>query len=387
MTKQSYLCHVFRHSYPSYKEGWQQLKKGNLRSFLSNIIKRTAGYIYFCYLWYLPMHRHRLLKLMGSHASGIDHYTRDMMDLIKESMDLNSTAIIFPFKIERNHNFGKEVCHSSAEDYYNLSDSYYITAEGEKKKIKYIHAKDFLKIRNYYRILFFQQYETIHWAGGNKNIINVRLRDPEVEHLTKSTESPNIRFFEYSDRTQIHLCLADSLRKKAESVTATLGEYYLLQIRKPWDKHIPYNEEFMRKKITDWEIFHKYRAGRGIGRFQKEIIAFGNQQSCDILRDFTYGEGLRKQLLKIFPQGSNLYIMSNIWPPSDEDYFGPLRRSFKVYRYYDFQELAQLMEGEKCNTAQLKLIEKRLQDQSADNLILDFIRPIITSLYIQSHFN
>ena len=209
-----------------------------------------------------------------------------MVDLIKESIDLNSIAIIFPFNINSQHNFGKE-CNSAPDICYNLSDSYYVTPAGEKKKIRYIHAKDFLKMRNYYRVYFFRQDETIHPAKETGNIINVRLRDTEIEHLRKRSQSRNIRLYEYYDGTQIHLRLADALIKKAKSVSASLGKYYLLRVRMPWDGHIPYNKELLKKKIIDWEMVHRNRAAQGIGRRQKEAIAFGDRQSYDTLRDWT----------------------------------------------------------------------------------------------------
>ena len=386
MTNKTYLCHIFIFlPFLSYKDSLDALKKGNLRHLIGNIRRIILRYFLYFLFKYPSIFRHRLVKSMGSHKAGISHITRDMIDLIKESIDLNSTAVILPFQLASVHNLGKEY-YSTSDIYYNLSDSYYVTPAGEKKNIRVIQAKDFLKMRNWYRVRFFCQYETMHPAKETGNTINVRWRD-DVEHLEKRPENPNILFFEYNDGTQIHLCLADDLINKVESVSSTLGEYYLLRVRMPWDGHTPYNKELLKKKIMDWEMVHRNRAAQGIGRGQKEAIAFGNQQSYDTLQDWTYGEGLREQLLKIFPRGSNVYIMSNLWKPFDEDYFGPLRSSFKVYRYYDFPELVQLAEGEKPNTAQLKLIEMQLQEQSTDSLTLDYLRPITTCQNMQSRFN
>ena len=153
----SYLCHMLhRSNTQSYKESWCQLKKGNPGHLIKNTINtiiRILNKMYFLNIifWYPSIFRHHLVKLMGSHATGIDHITCDLVDLIKQSVDLNSTAIIFPFKIHPRHNLGKE-CDSTPDIYYNLSDSYYVTPAGEKKKIRHIHAKDFLKMRNYYRV-------------------------------------------------------------------------------------------------------------------------------------------------------------------------------------------------------------------------------------------
>ena len=185
-------------------------------------------------------------------------------------------------------------------------------------------------------------------------MINVCDRYGYVRYLKRLPGNVNRSLYEYPDGTQIDLRFADALIKKVESVAASLGEFYLFSVRMPWDEYTPYSHE----------------------RLKKVIISQGNQQCFDILQNWTCGKGLREQLIKVFPRRSRLYIMSNLWKPFDEDYFGPLRRSFKVYRYYDFPELVQLAEGEKCNTAQLKLIEMQLKNLSADSLTLDYTRRI-----------
>ncbi len=366
--KHTFTIFILHRLSPSpYRESWRQLKKGKPGHLIKNTIIRMVNEMRLLkiILRYPPIFRHHLIKLMGSDSAGIDHITLDLVDLIKESIDLNSTAIIFPFKINPQHNFGREA-DSTPDIYYNLSDSYYVTPTGEKKKIRVIHAKDFLKMWSYYRVRFFCQGKTIPPTKENrKNMINVCHRYSYVKHFKRLPGNVNGELYEYPDGTQIHLRLANVLIKKAESVLQTLGEYYLLRVRMPWDGHIPYSHE----------------------RLKTEMISWGNQQSYDTLREWAYGEGLHEQLLKIFPRGSNVYIMSNLWRPFDEDYFGPLRRSFKVYRYYDFPELVQLAEGEKCNTGQLKLIEREFQKQSTDSLTLDYRRPITTGQNIQSRFN
>ena len=369
MTKKTYLCYIFRLKLSRYGSDWDLLKKGKLRVLIKKIIIRILNRLQLLrlFFWYPPIFRWPLAKIMDGLEVGISHTTALFSDLIKESMDSNSTAIIFPFKIVKNHNFGKR-CHSDPESYYNLSDSYYITPEGEKKKIRYIRAKDFLKIRNCYRVNHIQSGKTIRSTQSNrKNIVNISYRS--VNYFLKKTKKlskiRNASLHEYDDGSQIYLPLADALIKKIELVSETLGKYYLLRVRLPWDDNTPYSSEKLKKGIISW----------------------GDQKSYVTLQDWTYAESLREKLVKVFPEGSNLYIMSNLWPPFDEDYFGPLRRSFKVYRYCDFPELIEFTEGEKCNTAQLKLIEMQLQDRSMDSLTLDYLRPFVAIQNIQSYLN
>ena len=363
---------MFRLKLSSYwGSDWDLLKKGKLKLLIKKIIIRILNRFQFLLplFWYPPIFSWPLAKILDGPELGIGHTTGIMADLIKESMDSNSTAIIVPFKITRNHNFGKR-CHSDPESYYNLSDSYYITPEGEKKKIKYIHVNNFLKIRNCYRVKHFGQGEIICSTKENqRNIVNIPDRHTDY-FFKRSFELPkisNMAFVGYDDGSQVYLPLADALIKKIELVSETLGKYYLLRVRLPWDENTPYSHEKLKRII--------------LRKSQK------SQQSYDIFLDWTYAEGLREKLVKIFPQGSNLYIMSNLWPPFDEAYFGPLRRSFKVYRYCDFPELIEFTEGEKCNTAQLKLIEEQLQDRSMDSLYLDYLRPTVAVQSIQSHLN
>ena len=352
-----------------YSGEWYLLKKGEFGLLIKKIIIKILKNPQFIRIsfWYPPIFRWPLAKIIDGPVVGINHTTAILSDLIKESIDSKAIAIMFQFKITRNHNLGKR-CHSDPESYYNLSASYYITREGEKKDIRYIHAKDFLKIRDCYRLNRFQPGETIYSTIENrKNIVNIPNRN--VNHFLMNSKGlsskRNVVFREYDDGSQVHLPLADALIKKIELVSETLGKYYLLRVRLPWDRNTPYSHEKLRKGI----------------------ISMGGQKAYDTLCDWTYAESLREKLVKIFPEGSNLYIMSNLWPPFDEDYFGPLRRSFKVYRYYDFPELIEFTEDEKCNTAQLKLIEEQLQDRGMDSLTLDYLRPIVAIQNIQSYLN
>ena len=156
-------------------------------------------------------------------------------------------------------------------------------------------------------------------------------RDPEVVKI----------YYNSSLELQPRKYLLDAAKK----ITSKLGKFHFFFCRVPWDSHT----------VNYKENIHKYMIQR-------------SWDSYTTFEHFITSEGLSRQLMKIFPKGSKLYIASNLWPPKDKDLFDPLKKYYDVYRYYDFSELIHFADPTKKagnNTIKLQLIEEIVQKKSA----------------------
>jgi len=63
----------------------------------------------------------------------------------------------------------------------------------------------------------------------------------------------------------------------------------------------------------------------------------------------------------IFPEGSALYIMTDEW---DRTFFDPLGDRYRVYRYFNFPELAKLVHGKRPNNHLLFAVERWVASQT-----------------------
>ena len=315
--------------------------------------------------------------------TGILHSTRNLSYLLKEASYLGRTAILFPMALKANHNAGKAVISPFAE-YYDLANSRLAFPHGEEmpendldfdlgnslssvtgvpgKALDYIDVEDFLRQSSGSHARFVPLHGRIDSREAERYPLIVRSvqQRPMWWHNMDETD-PFHRFFA---QTRACLEIAPPLKQLAEQLVSTLGDYYVLRWRSPWDP--PANPEVGGTADKKAGVI-----GRE-GHYWQDIRRDGNWAT---IRRFVNGRSLCRQLSKIFPPGSNLYIASNLLRPQDEEFFGPLRELYKVYRYYDFASLLPFAEGPDRNTAKLFLIERLLQDGAKGSFVFHPVRP------------
>ena len=304
-----------------------------------------------------PRRRERILNRLFS--AGISHSSGNLKILATEAQYLGRTIVLAPLVVPSEHNLGRRVV-SAVGEYYDLSRSHVRLADGQEVMLKYIEYRDFIRSRDtppFRSAKFFAPDEEIDRRTSERYPLIVRYVDSGTS-INRAWPS----FFSlqgFRAEAKVHLQVTEALSRMAEETCTALDSYCFLQWRAPWDSNVPY-------RVTGrepWDAQGAVRveaASAGLdGLFRKR---------WPLVRHFIDGEGLCRQLAKVFPRGSNLYIAANIWRPYDEAYFGPLREQYRVYRCYDFPQLARLAEGPECNTAKLNLIENSIGEHAAHRL-------------------
>ena len=293
-----------------------------------------------------PEHRERIFNRLFS--AGISHNSGNLKTLIKEAQYLERTIVLAPLTVPSEHNLGRRIV-SAVGEYYDLSRSHVRLADGREVMPKYIEYRDFIRSRDtppFRSAKFFAPGEEIDRRTGERYPLIVRYVQPSTIFTGSWPLSSSLRSF--IGETKVHLQVSEALSRMAEDTCAALDSYCFLQWRAPWDSHVP--PPRLRSGARRWEGHYYQRRYRNVAEH------------------FMDAEGLCRQLVKVFPRGSKLYIAANLWRPYDEAYFGPLRRLYRVYRCYDFPQLARLAEGPERNTSKLNLIENIIGEHAAHRL-------------------
>jgi len=83
--------------------------------------------------------------------------------------------------------------------------------------------------------------------------------------------------------------------------------------------------------------------------------------SSELLDHATQPGAILDKVKDIFPEGSALYIMTDEW---DRTFFDPLRNRYRIYRYFNFPELAELVHGKRPNNHLLFAAERWMASQA-----------------------
>ena len=275
-------------------------------------------------------------------SAGINHIRSNIHGLVAEAYYLRRIPILAPINLPDFHNLDCHVEEKCFSDYFNLSESF-LKIGDEKMTLEYALPEDVVIEQN--------RIQSIKLVDGHEVIpddinrhCDLIIREKYSSHrmLPGSYKDSEVAKIYY--KSSLYLQPRRDLLEAAEIITRQLGEFFFLFCRMPWDSC----KINFKKNIHDYMIYH-------------------DATKYAIFEHFMTGEGLSRQLMKIFPKGGKLYIASNLWPPRDKDLFDPLKKYYDVYRYYDFLELehfADLTKKVGNNTAKLQLIEETIQKKS-----------------------
>ena len=338
---------------PVPESPWSQV----LRALRARRIRRSIGIVrsLCARCWRLASSSGRERILNKLFPNGLSHNSRNLQILIQEAQYLGRTIVLAPLVVPSHHNLDRCVV-SAVGEYYDLSRSHVRLADGQEVVPKYIKYRDFIRRRDvpsFWSAKFVAGGEEIDRQTNERYPLIVRYTDG---HAVKSSFSPGYNLGAWEN---VHLQVSETLSRMAEDTSTELDSYCFLQWRAPWDRHIP-----LRLKWREpWDAQDAVHAG-----FMSTRIDKLTRRKWPVVRHFMDGESLCGQLAKVFPRSSKLYIAANIWRPYDEAYFGPLRALYRVYRCYDFPQLARLAEGPERNTSKLNLIENIIGEHAAHRL-------------------
>jgi hypothetical protein len=238
--------------------------------------------------------------------AGINHMKSALVLLIKESLSLNRTPVVFRPRLLPSHNFGKEV-NASWDKYIDLD-----------------------------RIAIVQNGTTHYVRALKRELIDdsdASVLEVKGQHLVTATENATYQLIVKNnsiglgfegvyghDDFDFDVTLGPSrvVLDCADHVTRHLGEYHAMHVRRG-------------DKLTE-------------------------SRYPNLDRD-TRPEAIYKTVSGVLPRGSRIYILTDERTPN---YFDVLGKEYEIFQYFDFPELTQLVDGAHPDNFLLYEIEQLL---------------------------
>ena len=283
---------------------------------------------------------------------GLDHILALLKAAIKEAVILDRTLVITDAYMDDWHNFKKDLS-IDFDNYINLDKTnvYKIDKNGMQKcPFNYIKADDFnLKSYADNQIIELEEEELL----PTHNNYEVIIRNIESRAFTWQPRfAPYIVRFEPADKVnqitdQVLNAMGTSLSQVQELNSTFQGVDFSAN-----------RDIYATPMPTELPAYYACLHVRSVPYMQNLNHASKPKNICATLE-------------RVIPNGSKLYIMSDIKHP---DYFNFLRKRYQTYQYHDFPILKQLVSGENSepvDNAMLYSVEKNLL-QYANRKIIPF---------------
>ena len=307
-----------------------QVKHGDLRQASASFLMRYST-------------RRRLRSAIAD--AGLLHNLSVLQQLLGEAIHLRRTPVVFPLGLSKTHNLGKKPRGREFTDYYDLDNSYAIS-HGERQRLNYVVHSDLSEC-------IYRNTSQSRLLIGQNDVVTP-LDNERYETVVRQIRTETIPNFSYSDMadTEFHIQPREDIIRLAADVAAKLharnpNGFFTMQWRAPFDANVDADADSTPIRNWLWRLDPEERERRNA-----------------IYRQFLSADRLTRLLPRIFPKGNPLYIMSNVHPPYDERYFGPLRDIYNIYRYYDFPETVELM-ADKPDNYRLLLVEEEILKRSS----------------------
>ena len=225
--------------------------------------------------------------------AGIKHMKSALALLIKESVSLNRTPVVFTPKFLSSHNFGKEV-NASWDKYLDL-DKIAITQNGTTHHVRAM-KRDVIADIDAFAVL----------EVKGKHLVTV-TENAEYQLIVKNNSS-GLGFegvYGHDDFDfEVELCPSRLVSDCADDVIRQLGQYHSMHVRRG-------------DKLAETDRYP------------------------NLDRD-TRPEAIYETVSRVLPRGSGIYILTDERTPN---YFDVLGKDYQVFQYFDFPELRHLVEG------------------------------------------
>jgi hypothetical protein len=230
---------------------------------------------------------------VACHA-GLNHMKSALVLLIKESLSLKRTAVVFEPRLASFHNFGKEV-DASWDKYVDL-DKIVITKNGVTHHVKAL-KRHVIADLNAFSVL---EVRGKHLVTESENAVYQVI----VKNSPGGLGSDGV--FGHDDfdfdvdlsPSRVVLCHGDHICRQ-------LGEYHSMHVRRG-------------DKLNEKERYPN-------------------------LEQDTRSNKICETLSRVLPKGSRVYILTDERTPN---YFDVLKKDFQTFQYFDFPELKALVEGD-----------------------------------------
>ena len=238
--------------------------------------------------------------------AGINHLKSALGLLIKESLSLNRTPIVFTPRFLATHNFDKAV-DASWGKYIDLS-RIVITKDGATHYVEAVE-EDAIVNRDALTVLEVKGKHLITPAENAAYRVIVK-NNPSGLGLDAVYTHDEFDF-------NVEFLPSRAVRHHADQVWRRLGEYHAMHVR------------------------------RG------DMLA--EKARCPNLAEDTRPEKILETLSRVLAKGARVYVLTD---EQDRNYFEILKQDYQIFRYFDFPELKAFVEGDHPDNFFLYEIEK-----------------------------
>ena len=264
-----------------------------------------------------PIMRERLLLKLRRYnlGAGLNHNKSHQAKLIIEASTLGRVAVVSPFILSKEHNFGYKIV-GDCENFYDLADSYicYRNEAGKEatKPFSYIQSDTFFNsFQTSKKNILTVFYDRAITYKDNKNYQLIIRQGGGLPIRLRMLDKPSC-YIVYKE--------AANVRQIGDQVCKALGDFYTLRYR------VPDGRNYKKSLPLSWL------------------------------------DKLVELVPTIYPPGEKLYILSNIW--NQPDYFNKLKKIYRVYTYKDFPQLRRFIHSRTPNTFLLFAIERYMATKS-----------------------
>jgi hypothetical protein len=249
---------------------------------------------------------------------GLYHCWLNLSSLIKEAIYLNRIPVIMPPLLNSNHNFGINFS-SNWQKYLNIPQTeVYIKENGEfkQKPFVFILEKDFKQKKfKKKQVNMISPYHEVTEEENRKYQLIVRSVSTIFYGLW-SHANPKT-----NEMISVNPVWSDDVLKISKKIIHSLGGYSAIHVRRGDRLNINKN-----------------------------------------LKKFTSPKHILNTMKDIVPLKSKVYLLTN---ESDRNFFDLLRRHYRIYQYFDFDELNSIVSEEEPDNNFLFLIERCIYENAA----------------------
>ena len=306
-----------------------------------------------------------LVFSMTQSKSGIDQIFKNLNVVFMEAFDLGRVPVIGKFAVRAEYNFYCRREDFMFEDYLNLSKGTIrpidkvdnIVKDGQK----WIREEDF-DLDCYAADKVLHVNDEVISSETNESYNVIVRRDPSSQYARDyAKKKPSFLLdFPYSEKLNgLTDKVLETMGTSRENALA--GQYYFWDkvgtMRSCFDEQTKARGSSISLKDAYYACMH-VASKRGIRPKERPMFqfVFSTQQ-------------VKTLLSYAISKNSRLYIMSDIRNPNHFDF---LKKDYRVYRYHDFPELAQLVsseQGSAVDNVMLHLVEKNIMRHATVKII------------------
>ena len=244
---------------------------------------------------------------------GLHHCFVNLRAIVTEAVYLNRIPVIRPLRMSPKHNFGVKLT-SQWSKYWDLYQTkVYFRNNGEfelmQKPFLFILEEDFkhLKFRE----------DQVYKINHEQKI--TKVENNKYDLIVRSVSGIKFEWWWFAvpdnikENVRIKFKVSDDVARISKNIIKRLGWYATVHVR------------------------------RG------DRLKFNNK-----LKKYTSPQHILNKLKEIVPLKSNVYILTD---ERDRNYFDCLREHYKIYQYFDFDELNETVSGQQPDNNFLFLIE------------------------------